>query len=309
MEVLHSLSPVFFVIFLGALLRRTGFLSPGLIQGTNRLAYWVGLPCVLFRGIAKSHVQAADQGEAILVLLACTTLAIGAGYLAARVFQARSGSTGTVVQAAFRGNLAFVGLPVLYYSASDPSAEVAVAIVLLSVAVPVYNTAAVTVLLADRHKLGAAAFARILRQLATNPLILASLAGAGYAMAGLPLPLGIDRTFEALGQMALPLALLGIGASIRLETIRGNNFALLAAASSIKVALCPLCGYLLAEALGLPPLQTRVVCVYLACPTAAASFVLADQLGGDRPLAAGCVALSTVLSMPSLWMMLWIVQT
>jgi predicted permease len=200
--------------------------------------------------------------------------------------------------------LAFVGLPVLYYSAADPDSVESVAVIVLGGAVLIYNTAAVTVLLAGQHKLSTSAFVKILRQLATNPLILAGMAGAAFALTKLKLPVGADRTLEALGQMALPLALLGVGASLQLETIRGSDSLLVGLTSAVKVILCPLCGYLLSRALGLSLLETRVVCVYMACPTAAASFVLADQMGGDRRLAAGCVAFSTALSLPSLWIVL-----
>jgi predicted permease len=41
------------------------------------------------------------------------------------------------------------------------------------------------------------------------------------------------------------------------------------------------------------------------CPTAAAAYVMARQMGGDEGLASGSIALSTVLSFLSLALILW----
>lgn len=302
MHVFHSLAPVFAILALGFALRRLGFVTPDLIRGTNRLVYWIGLPCVLFAKISDAPIRPGERGDAILVLLCCTAVCMAAGYLAAWCFGARGGTVGTVVQAAFRGNLAFVGLPVIIYSSAHGDADptVPVAVILLSALVPLYNIFAVTALLASQHRLGAAAVRKVLLELATNPLVLAALGGVAWSLGGLSMPISLGRTLDALGQMALPLALLGVGAGLELRRVRDRDRGLTILASLIKVGLGPAAGYLLAGIVGLSPVETRIVCVYLACPTAAASYVLADQLGGERSLAAGTVALSTVLSLASL---------
>jgi hypothetical protein len=43
-----------------------------------------------------------------------------------------------------------------------------------------------------------------------------------------------------------------------------------------------------------------VALIMLACPTAVASYVLSEQLGGDSALSAGAVVVSTILSIASL---------
>jgi predicted permease len=265
---------------------------------------------MLFGAIAKAEVEIAEHGDAVAVLLSCMILCIAAAYLVAWVFRAPAGSAGTLVQSAFRGNMAFVGLPVLIYSSLNGPGDsiVAIAVILLSVMVPTYNVAAVSVLLVSQHRLSWLAMRRVLIQILTNPLILAVAAGALYATTGLPIPLILDYTFETLGQTAFPLALLGVGGVLELEKMRGSNFPLVCMAGLIKVVLGPTAGYSLAMLLGLSPEEIRIVCVFLAAPTAVASFVLADQLGGDRSLAAGTVALSTLLSLVSLWVAVWLTQ-
>jgi hypothetical protein len=59
-------------------------------------------------------------------------------------------------------------------------------------------------------------------------------------------------------------------------------------------------GWPLARAAGLFPDEMRITLLFLACPTAAASFTLAGKLGGDEALAASSVVISTLLSVLSI---------
>lgn len=305
MHVLSFLTPVLLIIALGAALRQTGFLSAEVVAGTNALVYWIGLPCILFGGIARATLDLADHGDAAALLLACMLIAMILGYGAAAALRVRKGAAGTFVQASFRGNLAFVGLPILYYSTPPEDATtIPVALVLLGILVPLYNLGAVAALLGSRHGSGLPALGRIFLRVLLNPLVIASLAGGAWALSGIPLPTWLDRTVEALGRMGLPLALLGIGAALELRRIRGGILVPVVVAGIIKTVLVPAIGYALAAVVGLDPDETRIAVVYLATPTAAASFVLAAKLGGDTELAAGTVAFSTLLALPSLWVAL-----
>src|SRR5690606_5263381 len=116
---------------------------------------------------------------------------------------------------------------------------------------------------------------------------------------GWPFPVFLHRSLEALGRIGLPLALLCIGGSLLIVPVKGNLCSAFTA-SLLKVTIAPLSGLATGIALGIAPSVMLVAVIYLACPTAAASYVLARQLGGDEGLAAGTIVISTILSMVSL---------
>ena len=304
MHVLNTLVPVFLVMGLGAALRRGRFFSDAFVQGTNRLVYWVGLPCLLFRSLAGARDLGGGAPVAVVVLggmVACVAVALGAG----RLLRLHAERVGTFVQGAFRANIAYVGLAVV--SLAHPGAPHArameLAVIVLALTAPVYNVVAVGALLASRHRLARAAVGRLVVGVVTNPIILACAAGLAFALltrpAGAALPPVVDQSLAWIGQFALPLALLGIGAALATTRIRGRAAPALVAAV-IKVGVGPAAGVALAALLALGPVETRVALLMLACPTATASYVLADQLGGDGPLAAAIVVASTLLSALSL---------
>lgn len=206
---------------------------------------------------------------------------------------------GTFVQATFRGNLAFVGLPVVFYAFSRPGesavAAEATALLVFGPMVVLYNIGAVLILLLSRDRFNLQALGGMSKELMINPLLLACVAGVFYSLLNWPLPTLLARTLAAIGQMALPLALLCIGGSLVAVRIRGN-FVWSAAAALVKVVLMPLLGYGLAGLLELGPQSTRIALILLACPTAAASYVLVRQIGGDETLASGAILFSTVFA-------------
>ncbi len=295
MHVLNTLAPVFVVIALGAMLRRMRFVSAGVVRGLNKVVYWVALPALLFSKIVEAPQIGPAAGKTFAVVLAGTLAAIVVGYAMAVVIRVPGRSVGTFVQAVFRGNLAYVGLPVILHAfAGDQHAET-LAVLTLAPLVPIYNVVAVVALLASRHKLGRAAVRRMLFQIVTNPLLIACIAGLAAGAVQLRIPVAAGRTLNVLADMTLPAALLAVGGALVGARIRGRIL-YSASASAIKLAVAPAAGLLTAYALGAGHREMFVGLILLACPTAVASHVLADQLGGDGDLSAATIAITTVLS-------------
>jgi predicted permease len=96
--------------------------------------------------------------------------------------------------------------------------------------------------------------------------------------------------------MAMPLALILIGASIRVSRIKGD-LAPLITASLIKLLLMPVTAYLLAryafhftgENLGLSVILT-------ATPTSVSSYIMAAEMDADEEFMATAIGLTTFAS-------------
>ncbi len=308
MYVLNTLIPLLAVVALGAYLRRIGLLPAATVRDTNRLLYWIALPAMLFYETAEAQIQGDAVLRVVLTLLGAMLAAILLGYALAPALRIPRAALGAFVQGGYRSNMAYVGLPVILLALTNANGTVAtderaLAVVALGLLTPVYNLVAVVVLLTARPKDAQAQagqeIKRILQAMATNPLVISCIAGLLFALLPWELPTIVRRTFSTVGQMSTPLALLGIGASLTLTTLR-HNLRPASYASLVKVVFSPLAGYFLAKTLGLAPVELRIALIYLACPAAAASYVMAEQLGSDEKLAASIIVLSTLLSVASL---------
>ncbi len=301
--ILNTLTPVFLLIALGAVLQRTGFVSGDFLREANRVTYWLGLPALMFSQLTSSVHRLEEARLMFSVMFLATALAVVVAYIAAWTGRVSPGAVGTFVQGAFRGNLAFIGLPIMFAMPDTPgpgglSARTAAVIVVAPMMV-VYNIGAVVVLLLSQHRLGFGMIRPLVRQMATTPPLIASVAGILFALMRWPIPAAVDKTFFALGEMALPLGLLGVGGSLVSVKI-GRAWHLPLSSALVKSVISPVLGWGVARLLGLDGLELRVVLVLLACPTAIVSYTMALQLRGDEALASGSIVLSTLLSVASL---------
>lgn len=303
---------MFLIIGLGVGLARWRFLAPEALGAINQLTYWVGLPAYLLASIAKAHYGGGRAATLAGVLLVVTLLTLAFAYVIARVFlRLPVESRGSFLHAALRGNLAYIGLPVVALALTAhaaPNAEELHTLALLSMAptVVAYNVLAVLVLVVGRQPFTWAAVRSVAAQLLSNPLLLASAAGAAIAATQCPVPAPLMKSIGIIGDMAMPLALLAIGGTLATIPLRGKRTAAIAA-SLCKIGLAPLFGWLLGRFIGLSSDELRIVLIFLASPTAAASFTLAGKLGGDEALAASSVVVSTALSAVSLTVVLSLV--
>lgn len=312
MQTLDRLIPIFAVIGLGIILRRSGFFTDEITSGFNRFAYFFALPLFLFfkLGNAPGVGQTAND---YIVTLTVATLATGLlCWIATMVFGVAPRSRGALIQASFRGNLAFLGLPLILFMIADAAEgtaeglESAVLIALPPIVI-LYNVASVAVLAIFGTSDGAGfSWKKLALNIATNPLLGACLLGVAVQAAGIPIPTSINRTCEIVGTSAFPIALLGIGSQLAVTKVHDQWFNILLAAF-FKCVLCPAIGWATATWLGLEGQARLAIVVLSAVPTAVSSFVLADQMNGDRELAAGAVVACTAISFVTLSVILFIV--
>lgn len=311
MHIFNILGPIILIIVLGWLLRRFGFISAPSYRPVMRLVYWVGLPCLLFLKTATATVELGQAWQVTLVLMTGMVVCISLAFIGCLLFRFRAESRGTFVQGAYRGNLAYVGLPLILFSLSGNQAGAsnelqAIAILAIAPVIPLYNAVAVVFLAADQQRKngrGKVDWLELTKRIATNPLIIACVFGIGYAKTGWELGLLATRVCTTLGNMALPLALLGIGVSLNFSSLSGRVLPSILAAA-LKVAVAPAAGFVTAQVLQLSVQQTQIAVLFLACPTAITSYVMAQQMGSDAKLAGNIVLTSTVLAFPIIAMIL-----
>lgn len=290
------LLPDFALIVLGFLLCRYTALGRPLWDAVERLVYLLLFPALLFGAIVRNPLSPG----AALPLAGSSLSVVAVGVLLAYALRlwpavdARLHASGA--QTAFRFN-SYVALALAERLAGPPG--VAWMALVVSVCVPLCNVAAVWPL--ARH--GGQGY---LRELARNPLIIATVAGLLFNLLGLRLPPLVDTTIARIGAAALPLGLMAVGAGLQLGALKEAP-RLAAALLAIRHALLPAFAVVLVVALGLPPGQQAVVVAFAALPTASSAYVLAVRMGGHGGYTAGLVTMSTLIGMVALplWLAAW----
>lgn len=290
------LLPDFALIVLGYLICRHTPLNRPVWDGAERLVYFVLFPALLFYSIVRNPLDLAQA----LPLAGSGLAVIGAGIVLAYGLRLWPGVDPVLhasgAQTAFRFN-SYVALALAERLAG--SAGVAWTALLMSVCVPLCNVAAVWPL----ARQGGHGY---WRELARNPLILATGSGLACNLLGLQLPDLAATTLGRIGGAAVPLGLMAVGAGLQVGALRAAP-GLAAALMAIRHALLPAWAILLVLWLRLPPGQQAVVVAFAALPTASSAYVLAVRMGGHGGFTSGLVTLSTLIGMVALplWLAVW----
>jgi predicted permease len=293
--LLPALLPDFTLILLGAALRRILHLGDHFWTGVEKLVYFVLFPALLFNGLARTRIDWSAAGP----LLLTTGSALAAGMLLGhglRVFQMPPRQFASHYQCAFRFN-SYIGLAVI--GGLHGNAGVAAMAIVVGVMVPPANIAAVWMLARHGEQ-------SLLRELARNPLILATLSGLAFNLCGLTLPETGQRLFGRLADGAVVLGLLAVGAGLRWgkvgtgDTAISHPVAPTAYLLTVKLLILPAIAFLLARTLALPPIYADAALIFAGLPVASSAFILAQRMGGDGPGVAWIISASTLLGMLSL---------
>ena len=283
--------PVFAMVFLGLGLKRLGWIDDTFIGTASSLVFKGTMPALVFLSIVRADLDHALR-PGMLTYFALATLGTFLLLWGWAILRVPRKERGEVVQGSFRGNCAIVGLALaanLYGDLGLSMGGILMGVVILS-----FNMLSVVVLssyLGD----GRTSWSGIARGIITNPLILGVLAALPFAAFSWQLPEWLETSGDYFARMTLPLALICIGGTLSMRSLReGRKLAL--SASLMKMISVPLLATTVAVLLGFRGTELGVLFLFFASPTAAASFVMVRAMGGNDRLAANIIAISTLMA-------------
>ncbi|MCK1384820.1 AEC family transporter [Bradyrhizobium sp. 21] len=292
--VIAALLPVFILIVLGVVLKRSLMRLDSQWHGLERLTYFVLFPMLLIQTLVKadlSRVPVAGVGGALLL----SALAMSLLCLALRPALARLDIDGPAFSSIFQGAIrwqTYVGLSV----SANMFGEVGLALasVAMVAIIPLVNVLSVAVLAhyAAPEKQSARA---IVMTVIRNPLIWACVIGLVINVVHLPLPKIWHEVADALGRSSLAIGLLVTGAGLQLKGLLRPSVGA-AVGVVFKLVLMPVVALVLAKWFGLSGDSLTIVAICAAVPTSTSAYVLARQMGGDAPLLAQIITLQTILA-------------
>lgn len=297
MSIVAIILPIFALILLGWAIRRFGRLSAAFWGDLERLIYFVFFPALLFHSLSHGSLDLRAAWPMAATGVLFTLAGMGLGRLSKRLFADPPRVYAAAFQCSFRFN-SYIGLAVagaLY--GKDGIAAIGL---LMGVLVPMANLASVAVL--ARHGEGS-----WMREILGNPLILSTVSGLVFGLAGLSLPAVADGTLELLARASLPLGLIAVGAGLRLDSLdhaRGHLWYGVA----VKLLVLPALAWALSGLFGLQGMWRDTAILMAALPVSTVAYVLANRMGGDGQVSSAQVALTTLLSMLTLPFWLWVAR-
>lgn len=288
--VLSTIVPIILLIALGAWLKAKGFVKDSYWQGAERIGYYILLPALFFYSLATADLKNVPIKEMAWVLLASTLLSAASLYLLRRFITNDGPGFTSIFQGGVRFNN-FIGVTIA--AGLFGSAGVAIAAVANAIIVPTVNILCVLIFAKCANAESSAK--SVFRSIVTNPLLVSCVLGSLFHASSLSLPTFLAPALHSLGNAALPLGLLCVGAALSLGSLRAH-IKPVAISSFVKFLIMPLVTFVTCRILGFSGHAAIVAVIFQALPTASSAYVMAKQLGGDAPLMANIVAAQTLVA-------------
>lgn len=286
----NIVAPVFLIIAVGYFARRLKIINEVFVDVTSKFVFQISLPAFIFFKISELDLSQALELNQIGYIYFGTIITYLLIWFGSTFFIKNSKDKSAFIQGAFRGNYAIIGLALI--SNLFGNGALGKATVILAFVLPLYNILAVIVLTVPMHE-GKVNIKKALLDILLNPLILAVIFALPFSYFKIKLPEMFITTGGFLSDLALPLALIGIGGSFNTENLkRASNLAV--SASLIKIVIIPLVLTLGAYFLGYDKVDLGIMFIVFACPSAIASFVMADVMGANSKLAGNIIMLTTM---------------
>ena len=303
MEIATTIIPIFTIVLLGWVAHWKGFMPSEFLGPANRIVYYLAIPAMIFRALSKAALGKEFHGAVLFITLAAAAGAYLLAWGACRGRRIPGSRSGVFIQSAGHGNLGYIGLSVAFYYLGETgfvrAGLIAGFLMILQ------NMLSVFALQAHQPGRKTPGTAGLMTALLGNPVILSALAGILASALNLPMPLVIERSLDILSGLALPTALLLIGASLSIKSIRASFLTVLGSVG-IKLFVLPGIGLLLYRLFQVAPGDYLPGLILLASPTATVAYVMAREMRGDADFAVAAISASTLLSAGSFsfWLIL-----
>jgi malonate transporter len=288
-------TPLFATVLVGYLLARLPFWRSAWTQLGNKLVFVVIMPAMLFRMMSDlSSLPAVDARLLLAFFGGCFIVFVVGRVLAASVFHLDGVSQSVFALGGIFSNNVLLGLP-LAKLVLGSDALPSVALVLVFNSLTLWTLVSVSVEWARHGSFTVAGLGKTTVGVLTNPIVASIVGGTLFGLVGLHLPGPVATGLAALGKLAAPAALLVLGMGL-VEYGVGKGWQQSLTICALKLAVQPVIVWLLAAALHLPPMETKVVVLLASMSVGANVYLMAVQFQALQAPIAGSLVLSTALA-------------
>jgi len=309
--VIQIISPIFILIAVGYLSRQINLINNSTSKEINKFIFYISLPALLICKISQVEVNINEQWYAYFAIILATLAVSLVAMLFSDYLRIIKSKKWVCVHGSIRSNMAFIGLPVIYYASSEKTMNIAA--LLMGLTIPIYNILGVVFLSLGKNSIEKLSFKKFMHQVITsiakNPLIIGCMIGIALYFIKLNKTHFIIKNLELLGNISLSLPLICLGVQMN-SSISWQRIKQVFLPTFLKLILCPLLGLAFLYLFYSQPSSELilVVLILLGCPSAVASYVMAVEMNADHEFAADTVLATTLFSFFSMTAILVFIQ-
>lgn len=290
--------PLVLMMATGFLIRRVGIITEDALCVVNRIVYYVGIPTLVFYSVVTDRTEA--RWEFALWVAGTILAAFALAMLLARVLSKDPGKRGTIAQTAFRSNDGIFGLAVAAALLGEGNTGTMAFTLVISASM----FGILGVLAYELNRGGKVKIGKVLLNTLKNPILISAALAFIVRFTGLNLPYVILKPIEYFKHMCTPLGFLVLGGLLSFRSLK-SDWKIVTVVSAVKLIVLPLLFCSLAYFVGgIRGAELASLFIVFASPVAMSCLPMASELGGDVKLAGELIAVTTVLSLLTVFLYL-----
>lgn len=296
-------APLMIYIGVGMLLRRTGVAEERDFRVISRVIFYVALPALCFSSIIDADFSSVFGDPYMLYLIAGILVTFLLCVLLVPRFCADNRRRSVIVQSIFRSNDGVFGLAVaLSLMGAQNMGLMSIGVAL---SVPLFNV--LGALDMELFRGGRVRVGEIVHKVFTNPIVIACALAMAFNLLHVRLPEVLGDTLTKIAGVSAPMGFLALGGVLSFASVRKNVRAL-GAISLLRLIIAPVVFVGIFYLLGYRGDHLLVALIIFGAPTAMTTYTMACAMGGDEELASGAVAITSLLSIVTMFLFIFLLK-
>lgn len=292
---------LFIYIFVGFIAAKTKIIDDDCVKKVNKVLLYIGQPAMIISSVLDTELDMSigDVVELFVLAMIMQVLLLIFAYAFTPVYVRNKSDRGLFKFMVAFGNVGFMGIPVITALFGD-SAVFMASICMVPFFLFVYSVG--IILLKGRAK-----GERIDFKFLLNPALISTFIAVALFFAELPLPTAVIDASTGLAGMLIPLSMVVIGANLGMCRfselfVDWRMYAL----CLVKLIISPVLMYFICGVFVTNEVFHGILVVSAAMPVAALASMLSTEYGTDVRVASRGVFISTLLSLVTIPMVLYI---
>lgn len=297
--------PVFGVIALGYFSVWSKLLSEKAGEGLNDFVFVIAVPVMIVKTLLGAQLpEGSPWGYWLSYFIGVAIVWSFAQFVTWKLYGRAGGEAVIMGFSSAQSNIVLMGIPLVLTAYGEAGAVPL--FLLIAVHLPIMMLAATVMIESAEAGITREALLRLVRNLVTNPLLIAFACGSLGRIAGIELGGAPKQFVDLIAAAAVPCALFAMGMALRKYGVFGD-VKLSVFIVAAKLMCLPLAVYLLAKyVFVLSPVWHGVAVIFASMPVGINSYLLAARYKTGVATVAGAVTLSTALSLFSVSFWLYV---
>jgi len=293
--------PFIVYVLMGAIAKRRKIVTEEYLKELNGIVFKVFFPFIMFANLYDVDFTTLNGGTYVIVTVIATMVLLALLLIIVPICEKENSRRGVIIQAILRSNSVLYAIPLVESVFGEAGALKAS--ILVAFIVPFYNVCCVAIL--EYYRGGKVKPLVVIKNIFKNPIIVGAIGGMIFNILPITMPHALVRPIDQLSAMATPLSLFVLGGTLHVSSMR-KNAKVLAIGTALKLVIIPGIMMYVMYMLNIRNEELFAAFSAFATPVAVSSYAMAQSMGGDGDLAGEFVAVTTILSIGTIFV--WIVM-